>query len=137
MDEQLTRILMKGNKWAIQYPFLIWVLTILLTPIFMWPFTGFVETFENAEIVGLLQIVALSWIMGGLFSFPSFVFFIVINHLLDRLTINMLTKKIIFGLVGIGCILITFTVLGISLETFLTLSYSFMFFILSLVIKRV
>jgi hypothetical protein len=103
----------------------------------MWPFTGFVETFENAEIVGLLQIVALSWIMGGLFSFPSFVFFIVINHLLDRLTINMLTKKIIFGLVGIGCILITFTVLGISLETFLTLSYSFMFFILSLVIKRV
>jgi hypothetical protein len=128
---------MKGNKWAIQYPFLIWVLTILLTPIFMWPFTGFVETFENAEIVGLLQIVALSWIMGGLFSFPSFVFFIVINHLLDRLTINMLTKKIIFGLVGIGCILITFTVLGISLETFLTLSYSFMFFILSLVIKRV
>lgn len=137
MDEQLTRILMKGNKWAIQYPFLIWVLTILLTPIFMWPFTGFVETFENAEIVGLIQIVALSWIMGGLFSFPSFVFFIVINHLLDRLTINMLTKKIIFGLVGIGCILITFTVLGISLETFLTLSYSFMFFILSLVIKRV
>jgi hypothetical protein len=128
---------MKGNKWAIQYPFLIWVLTILLTPIFMWPFTGFVETFENAEIVGLIQIVALSWIMGGLFSFPSFVFFIVINHLLDRLTINMLTKKIIFGLVGIGCILITFTVLGISLETFLTLSYSFMFFILSLVIKRV
>ncbi len=137
MDEQLTRILMKGNKWAIQYPFLVWVLTILLTPIFMWPFTGFVETFENAEIVGLLQIVALSWIMGGLFSFPSFVFFIVINHLLDRLTINMLTKKIIFGLVGIGCILITFTVLGISLETFLTLSYSFMFFILSLAIKRV
>jgi hypothetical protein len=128
---------MKGNKWAIQYPFLVWVLTILLTPIFMWPFTGFVETFENAEIVGLLQIVALSWIMGGLFSFPSFVFFIVINHLLDRLTINMLTKKIIFGLVGIGCILITFTVLGISLETFLTLSYSFMFFILSLAIKRV
>jgi hypothetical protein len=128
---------MKGNKWAIQYPFLVWVLTILLTPIFMWPFTGFIETFENAEIFGLIEIIALSWIMGGLFSFPSFVFFIVVNHLLDRLTINMLTKKIIFGLVGIGCILITFIVLGISLETFLTLSYSFMFFILSLAIKRV
>ncbi len=137
MDEQLTRILMKGNKWAIQYPFLVWVLTILLTPILMWPFAGFAETFENTEIVGLLQIVALSWIMGGLFSFPSFVLFIVVNHLLDRLTIIMLTKKIIFGLVGIGCILITFTVVRISLDTIFTLSYSFMFFILSLAIKRV
>lgn len=137
MDEQLTRILMKGNKWAIQYPFLVWVLTILLTPIFMWPFAGFTGTFENTEIVGLIQIVALSWIMGGMFSFPSFVLFIVVNHLLDRLTINMLTKKIIFGLVGIGCILITFIVVRIPLDTIFTFSYSFMFFILSLAIKRV
>jgi hypothetical protein len=128
---------MKGNKWAIQYPFLVWVLTILLTPIFMWPFAGFTGTFENTEIVGLLQIVALSWIMGGLFSFPSFVLFIVVNHLLDRLTLIMLTKKIIFGLVGIGCILITFIVVRIPLDTIFTFSYSFMFFILSLAIKRV
>ena len=137
MDEQLTRILMKGNKWAIQYPFLVWVLTILLTPIFMWPFAGFTGTFENTEIVGLIQIVALSWIMGGLFSFPSVVLFIVVNHLLDRLTIIMLVKKLIFGLVGIGCILITFTVVRIPLDTIFTFSYSFMFFILSLAIKRV
>ena len=137
MDEQLTRILMKGNKWAIQYPFLVWVLTILLTPIFMWPFAGFTGTFENTEIVGLIQIVALSWIMGGLFSFPSFVLFIVVNHLLERLTIIMLVKKLIFGLIGIGCILITFTVVRIPLDTIFTFSYSFMFFILSLAIKRV
>ena len=125
---------MKGNRITNQYPLSVWIFTILLTPIFMVMFLGFTE---NVDIVGQLELIPLFWIMGGLLSSPSLLLFIISNRFIERLSITNVTKKIIFSLIGVTCILMTFKILGGSLATSMTIFYSIMFFTLGLSIKRV
>jgi hypothetical protein len=92
---------------------------------------------ENVDIVGQLELIPVFWIMGGLLSSPSLLLFIISNRFIERLSIINVTKKIIFSLIGVTCIIITFKILGGSLATNMTIFYSIMFFILGLSIKRV
>ncbi|MBP6756428.1 MAG: hypothetical protein KA210_09775 [Bacteroidia bacterium] len=125
---------MKSNRITNQYPLSVWIFTILLTPIFMVMSLGFTE---NVDIVGQLELIPVFWIMGGLLSSPSLLLFIISNRFIERLSIINVTKKIIFSLIGVTCIIITFKILGGSLATNMTIFYSIMFFILGLSIKRV
>jgi hypothetical protein len=125
---------MKGNRTTNQYPLSVWIFTILLTPIFMVMFLGFTE---KVDIVGQLELIPVFWIMGGLLSSPSLLIFIISNRFIERFSIINVTKKIIFSLIGVTCIIITFNILGGSLATNMTIFYSIMFFILGLSIKRV
>jgi hypothetical protein len=125
---------MKRNRITNQYPLSVWIFTILLTPIFMVMSLGFTE---NVDIVGQLELIPVFWIMGGLLSSPSLLLFIISNRFIERLSIINVTKKIIFSLIGVTCIIITFKILGGSLATNMTIFYSIMFFILGLSIKRV
>ncbi len=106
-----------------QYPISVWIITILLTPIFMVTFIG-------------LAVIPVFWIFGGIYSFPSLLIFILSNRLIDRFRIPNFAKKIIFSLIGVSCIIITFNILGGSFAPNLTIFYSIVFFILSLSIKR-
>lgn len=123
----------KENRISLQYPVSVWSLTILLTPIFIILFLTFTE---EINYVKQIQYIPAFWIVGGLCSAPSLLIFILSNRFLERFRLNNFAKKFIFALIGVSCISITFMILGGSSATKLILSYSSVFFILSLVVKR-
>lgn len=122
----------KGTKN--HYLFSVWLFTVLLTPIFMVMYLGMTE---EVDIVEQLKLIPVFWIMGGLLSSPTLLILKLSNHFIEMCTIFSFAKKIIFLMIGLSCIIITFNILGGSLATKLTISYSFVFFILSLSIKRI
>ena len=116
-----------------QYPLSVWVLTILLTPIVMVLILVFTE--EKNALVNLRLLPAF-WGIGMLLSSPSLLIFILSNRFIERLSLSDLAKKFIFGLIGASCIILTFTLLGGSLAIILSVSYSLVFFTLSLIMRR-
>ena len=123
----------KENKISLQYPVSVWSLTILLTPILILLFLALTE---EINYIKQIQYIPAFWIVGGLCSSPSLFIFILSNRFLERFPLNHLTKKFIFALIGVSCISITFMILGGSSAIKWILSYSSVFFILSLVVKR-
>ena len=125
----------KENRISLQYPVSVWTLTILFTPILIILFLAFTE---ELKYFLQLQYLPLFWIIGGLFSSPSLLIFILSNRFLERFPLNHLTKKFIFALIGVSCISITFMILlgGVSSAIKWIISYSSVFFILSFVVKR-
>jgi hypothetical protein len=124
----------KENKISLQYPVSVWSLTILLTPILI---ILFLALTEEINYIKQIQYIPAFWIVGGLCSTPSLLIFILSNRLLERFPLNHLTKKFIFALIGVSCISITFMILGGSSAIKWILSYTSVFFILSLVVKRI
>lgn len=123
----------KENRISLQYPVSIWSLTILLTPILILLFLALTE---EINYIKQIQYLPVFWILGGLCSTPSLLIFILSNRFLERFPLNHLTKKFIFALIGVSCISITFMILGGSSAIKWILSYSSVFLILSLVVKR-
>ena len=123
----------KKNNIINQYPLNVWVLTILLTPIVM--VLILVLTEEKNALVNLRLLPAF-WGIGMLLSSPSLLIFILSNRFIERLRLSDLAKKFIFGLIGASCIILTFTLLGGSLAIILSVSYSLVFFTLSLIMRR-
>lgn len=123
----------KENSNLNQYPLSVWVLTILLTPIVMVLILVFTE--EKNALVNLRLLPAF-WGIGMLLSSPSLLIFILSNRFIERLRLSDLAKKFIFGLIGASCIILTFTLLGGSLAIILSVSYSLVFFTLSLIMRR-
>ncbi len=121
------------NRSTIQYPLAVWSLTILLTPILILLFLALTEEINYIKQV---QYIPAFWIVGGICSAPSLLIFILSNRFLERFRLNHFAKKFVFALIGVSCIIFTFTILGGSSATKWMLSYSSVFFILSLVIKR-
>jgi hypothetical protein len=123
----------KENRSTIKYPLAVWSLTILLTPILILLFLVLTEEINyNKQI----QYIPAFWIVGGLCSSPSLLIFILSNRFLEKFRLNHFAKKFIFAFIGVSCITFTFTILGGSLAAKWTISYSIVFFILSLVVKR-
>lgn len=125
----------KKNRISLQYPVSVWLLTILLTPILTLLFLVFSE---ELNYFSQLQYIPAFWFVGGLCSSPSLLIFILSNRFLEKFPLNHLTKKFIFALIGVSSISITFAIFaGISSSWIKwILSYSIVFFILSLVVKR-
>lgn len=116
-----------------QYPLSVWVLTILLTPIVMVLILVFTE--EKNALVNLRLLPAF-WGIGMLLSSPSLLIFILSNRFIERLRLSDLAKKFIFGLIGASCIILTFAPVGSSFAIILSVSYSLVFFTLSLIMRR-
>ena len=121
----------KENRISLQYPVSVWSLTILFTPILI---IVFLASTEELKYFLQLQYLPAFWIVGGLCSTPSLLIFILSNRLLERFPLNHLAKKFIFALIGVSCISITFMIGSLSAKWIL--SYSSVFLILSLVVKR-
>jgi hypothetical protein len=121
----------KENRISLQYPVSVWSLTILFTPILI---IVFLASTEELKYFLQLQYLPAFWIVGGLCSAPSLLIFILSNRFLERFPLNHLTKKFIFALIGVSCISITFMIGSLSAKWIL--SYSSVFLILSLVVKR-
>ena len=119
------------NRSTIQYPLAVWSLTILLTTILILLFLALTEEINYIKQV---QYIPAFWIVGGICSAPSLLIFILSNRFLERFPLNHLTKKFIFALIGVSCISITFMIGSLSAKWIL--SYSSVFLILSLVVKR-
>lgn len=124
---------MEKNKPLNQYPLYVWVLTILLTPLIIVLILVLTEQKNVLVNVGLLPAF---WGIGMILSSPSLLIFILSNRFIEKLSLSDLAKKIIFGLIGVSCIILTFALLGGSSTIKLSLSYSPMFFILSLMVRR-
>ena len=123
----------KENRISLQYPLSVWSLTILLTPIVILLFLALTE---EINYIKQIQYIPVFWIVGGICSSPSLLIFILSNRFLERFRLNYFTKKLIFALIGVSCISITFAILVGSSALKWILSYSSVFFILSLVVKR-
>jgi hypothetical protein len=123
----------KENRSTIQYPLAVWSLTILLTPILILLFLALTE---EINYIKQIQYIPAFWIVGGICSCPSLLIFILSNRFLGKFRLNQFAKKFIFAFIGVSCITFTFTILGASLAVKWTISYSIVFFILSLVVKR-
>jgi hypothetical protein len=121
----------KENRISLQYPVSVWSLTILLTPILI---ILFLALTEEINYIKQIQYIPAFWIVGGLCSAPSLLVFILSNRFLEWFRLNHLTKKFIFALIGVSCISITFMIGSLSAKWIL--SYSSVFLILSLVVKR-
>lgn len=124
---------MEKNKPLNQYPLYVWVLTILLTPLIIVLILVLTEQKNVLVNVGLLPAF---WGIGMILSSPSLLIFILSNRFIEKLSLSDLAKKLIFGLIGVSCIILTFALLGGSSTIKLSLSYSPMFFILSLMMRR-
>jgi hypothetical protein len=123
----------KENRSTIQYPLAVWSLTILLTPILILLFLALTE---EINYIKQIQYIPAFCIVGGICSSPSLLIFILSNRFLEKFRLNQFAKKFIYALIGISCIFFTFTILGDSSAKKWTISYSIVFFILSLVVKR-
>jgi hypothetical protein len=123
----------KKNKPLNQYPLYVWALTILLTPLIIVLILVLTEQKNVLVNVGLLPAF---WGIGMVLSSPSLLIFILSNRFIEKLSLSDLAKKFIFGLIGVSCIILTFALLGGSSTIKLSLSYSPMFFILSLMVRR-
>ena len=127
------RSMNKKNNPLNQYPLHVWALTILLTPLIIVLILVLTEQKNVLVNVGLLPAF---WGIGMIVSSPYLLIFILSNRFIERLSLSDLAKKIIFGLIGASCILLTFAPVGSSLAIIFSLSYSPMFFTLSLVMRR-
>jgi hypothetical protein len=123
----------KKNNPLNQYPLHVWALTILLTPLIIVLF--FVLTDVKNALVNVRLLPAF-WGIGMIASSPYLLIFILSNRFIERLSLSDLAKKIIFGLIGASCILLTFAPVGSSLAIIFSVSYSPMFFTLSLMMRR-
>ena len=123
----------KKNNPLNQYPLHVWALTILLTPLIIVLF--FVLTDVKNALVNVRLLPAF-WGIGMILSSPYLLIFILSNRFIERLSLSDLAKKLIFGLIGASCILLTFAPVGSSLAIIFSVSYSPMFFTLSLVMRR-
>jgi hypothetical protein len=123
----------KKNNPLNQYPLHVWALTILLTPLIIVLF--FVLTDVKNALVNVRLLPAL-WGIGMIVSSPYLLIFILSNRFIERLSLSDLAKKLIFGLIGASCILLTFAPVGSSLAIIFSVSYSPMFFTLSLMMRR-
>lgn len=123
----------KKNNTINQYPLNVWVLTILLNPIVLVLILVF--TVEKNALVNVRLLPAF-WGIGMLLSSPSLLIFILSNRFIEKLSFSDLAKKFIFGLIGTSCIILTFTLLGGSLAIILSVSYSLVFFTVSLIMRR-
>ncbi|MCX8487304.1 MAG: hypothetical protein ORN53_09085 [Crocinitomicaceae bacterium] len=124
---------MEKNNPLNQYPLSVWVLTILLTPIVM---VLILVLTEQKNVLVNVRLLPAFWGIGMLLSSPYLLIFILSNRFIERLSLSDLAKKIIFGLIGASCIILTFAPVGSSFAIILSISYSPMFFILSLVMRR-
>lgn len=127
------RSMNKKNNPLNQYPLHVWALTILLTPLIIVLF--FVLTDVKNALVNVRLLPAF-WGIGMILSSPYLLIFILSNRFIERLSLSDLAKKLIFGLIGASCILLTFAPVGSSLAIIFSVSYSPMFFTLSLVMRR-
>jgi hypothetical protein len=123
----------KKNNPLNQYPLHVWALTILLTPLIIVLF--FVLTDVKNALVNVRLLPAF-WGIGMIASSPYLLIFILSNRFIERLSLSDLAKKLIFGLIGASCILLTFAPVGSSLAIIFSVSYSPMFFTLSLMMRR-
>jgi hypothetical protein len=123
----------KKNNPLNQYPLHVWALTILLTPLIIVLF--FVLTDVKNALVNVRLLPAF-WGIGMILSSPYLLIFILSNRFIERLSLSDLAKKLIFGLIGASCILLTFAPVGSSLAIIFSVSYSPMFFTLSLMMRR-
>ena len=123
----------KKNNPLNQYPLHVWALTILLTPLIIVLF--FVLTDVKNALVNVRLLPAF-WGIGMIVSSPYLLIFILSNRFIEKLSLSDLAKKIIFGLIGASCILLTFAPVGSSLAIIFSVSYSPMFFTLSLMMRR-
>ena len=123
----------KKNSVLNQYPLYVWVLTILLTPLII--VLILILTDDKYALVNVRLLPAF-WGIGMVLSSPSLLIFILSNRFIEKISLSDLAKKIIFGLIGVSCIILTFALLGGSSTIKLSLSYSPMFFILSLMVRR-
>jgi hypothetical protein len=124
---------MKKNNPLNQYPLYVWALTILLTPLII--VLILVLTDDKYALVNVRLLPAF-WGIGMVLSSPSLLIFIRSNRFIEKLSFSDLTKKILFGLIGVSCIILTFALLGGSSTIKLSVSYSSVFFILSLGMRR-
>jgi hypothetical protein len=127
------RSMNKKNNPLNQYPLHVWALTILLTPLIIVLF--FVLTDVKNALVNVRLLPAF-WGIGMIVSSPYLLIFILSNRFIERLSLSDLAKKLIFGLIGASCILLTFAPVGSSLAIIFSVSYSPMFFTLSLMMRR-
>jgi hypothetical protein len=123
----------KKNSVLNQYPLYVWVLTILLTPLIIVLILILTEQKNVLVNVGLLPAF---WGIGMIASSPYLLIFIRSNRFIEKMSFSDLTKKILFGLIGVSCIILTFALLGGSSTIKLSVSYSSVFFILSLGMRR-
>jgi hypothetical protein len=123
----------KKNNPLNQYPLYVWVLTILLTPLII--VLILILTDDKYALVNVRLLPAF-WGIGMVLSSPSLLIFILSNRFIEKLSLSDLAKKILFGLIGVSCILLTFALLGGSSTIKLSVSYSPMFFTLSLIMRR-
>ncbi len=123
----------KKNNPLNQYPLYVWALTILLTPLII--VLILVLTDDKYALVNVRLLPAF-WGIGMVLSSPSLLIFIRSNRFIEKMSFSDLTKKILFGLIGVSCIILTFALLGGSSTIKLSVSYSSVFFILSLGMRR-
>ena len=127
------RSMNKKNNPLNQYPLHVWALTILLTPLII---VLIVVLTEQKNVLVNVRLLPAFWGIGMILSSPYLLIFILSNRFIEKLNLSNLAKKIIFGLIGASCILLTFAPVGSSLAIIFSVSYSPMFFILSLMMRR-
>jgi hypothetical protein len=123
----------KKNNPLNQYPLHVWALTILLTPLIV---VLIIVLTEQKNVVVNVGLLPAFWGIGMVLSSPSLLIFIRSNRFIEKMSFSDLIKKILFGLIGVSCIILTFALLGGSSTIKLSVSYSSVFFILSLGMRR-
>jgi hypothetical protein len=120
------------------YPLFTWILTILIAPLFLVFISIINFGFRNnsiLEILEIFEVLPVFFILGGLYSLPTLLVFLINYYFLTQRNVSdLLIRSISMFMVNL-CIYLTFLFIGGSESMKLTLVYGITMTILVWIVK--
>jgi len=105
------------------YPYLHWLITLIIAP-FIPALYGLIFNPIQGQIIELYEVYLITFFVSVFFSIPTFIFYLWIFSYLSKLKIKLVLKKMILICCTVSGIMITFRIIGGSLNLTLVFSYS-------------
>lgn len=114
------------------YPYLNWILTIIIGP-FLWIIYEILINEQNAG--SMFEVIFALIGVGLIFSLPTLALNVLVFQILIKITSSIFLIKFILITIGVTGIIVTFKLVGGTLALNLTLSYSISLIITGLLIR--
>ena len=117
------------------YPLFTWILTILIAPLFLIFISIINFGFRNNSILEIFEVLSVFFILGGLYSLPTLLVFLINYYFLTQRNVSNLLIRSISMFIVYLCIYLTFLFIGGSESMKLTLVYGITMTILVWIVK--
>lgn len=96
-------------NWNNNYPFLVWISTLLLGPMF---YFTFLPVNKAVDFASIFQLTFYFFVFGFLFSAPAFVIYLLLFRFLLRDNLPLFATKILASLIAVATLVFTLYIVG-------------------------